>query len=64
MTKQEKIEDEAYMIISGLAFLYDKANVVVINMNKISQHAKFKIENNDIIMYESNMSKANTYKSM
>lgn len=68
MTKKEKLENEAYMILQDIAYTFRIVNqgicVVAINLKNISQIATFRIRNNtDLLFSESNMSKENTYKA-
>lgn len=66
--KKEKIENNAYMILSDLAIGFIKENktlgLVVINLKNIDQSAKFALRGNMFILNTSNMSKENTYKAM
>lgn len=68
MTKREKVENNAYMILQELAFGFIKHNtdtrVVAINLKNTDQIASFRVRDNDLLFCESNMSKENTYKAM
>ena len=68
MTKRERIESDAYMILQELAFGFTGGNtdtrVVVINLKNTEQVASFRVRDKDLLFCESNMSKENTYKAM
>lgn len=69
MTKKEKIEKAAYMILQDIAFLYanstdNKPILVAVNLKNIAQKVTFQLRGNDLLFCESNMSKENTYKTM
>lgn len=68
MTKREKVENNAFMILQDLAFGFaceDSNNrVVVINLKNINQVATFRLRDKDLLFCESNMSSENTYKAM
>jgi ABC-type lipoprotein release transport system permease subunit len=68
MTRREKIEDEAYMILQEIAFLFsineDKCEVVAVNLKNPNQKAVFYQRDKDLLFIESNMSKENTYRTM
>lgn len=68
MTKKERLENEAYMILQDVAYTFKTVNhgvcIVAVNLKNINQTAKFRIRNNtDLLFSESNMSKENTYKA-
>ncbi|MCM1237588.1 MAG: hypothetical protein NC489_46590 [Ruminococcus flavefaciens] len=68
MTKKETIENNAYMILNELAFLFISDStgnkVAVVNLKNINQSANFRVRGKDLLLCESSMSKENTYKAM
>ena len=67
-TKLERIENDAYMILQGLAFGFAQNGtvneVVAINLKNLDQVVHFRQRNTDLLLGESSMSKENTYKAM
>lgn len=68
MTKKEKVENDAYMVLNELAFGFRKTDnglrIVAINLKNLDQRASFRVREKDLLLCESNMSKENTYKTM
>ena len=68
MTKIQQIENDAYMILCDIAFLFGTNNgkkcIYAFNLKNIKQKALFQVRGSDLLLYQSNMSKENTYKSM
>lgn len=67
MTKREKIENDAYMIIQDLAFVFIKTDttpmIIAINLKNPNQKASFRVRGTALLFCESNLSRANTYKA-
>lgn len=66
MKKVERIMDDAYMVLSNLAFLFKPGNVIeVFNTKNITQKAVYRIRDSEsVLLCDCNMSEANKYKSM
>lgn len=68
MTKREKIEEKAFMIMQEIAFTFQLVNgytqLVAINLKNVEQMAAFRLRDKDLLFTNSNMSKENTYKTM
>lgn len=68
MNKLDSLKDRAYMVLCNLAFLFCKRNnvrkVSVYNIKNPNQKAEFNIIENRMLLSDSSMSDANTYKAM
>ena len=68
MNKLDSIKDKAYMVLCNLAFLFYKRDnvkiVSVYNLKNLRQKAEFNIIENRMLLRDSSMSEANTYKAM
>ena len=69
MARVDLIKNSAFMVLGGLAFVFDKTNstptILVYNLKNISQYTKFVIMDDGRILFtDSNMSEANKWKSI
>jgi hypothetical protein len=66
MTKTETIKNNAIMILSDIAFVFQPTTLIAYNMKNIQQTAVFRIDTKGkrFLMTQSSMSNENTYKSM
>lgn len=67
MTKKEQIENNAYMILQDLAFVYGieegQVRLKVFNLKNVAQVAVFRPRNTDLLFCKGNLSNENTYKA-
>lgn len=67
-TRREIIEEEAYMVLSDIAFGFEEINgkvfLAAMNLKNLQQKAFFAIRKEDFMYMKGNMSKQNTYKTM